>query len=312
MASQVGPRIGRVACQGTFTPGSAPALASRADRRRSALQATPVDAGTLDALILGAVQGLTEFLPVSSSGHVALGQRLFGMREGNLTLSVMLHAGTLLATIVVLRRRVATVVVDTLAFARDRSPSDARPGARDALVVGLASLPTGVAGLALRDAIERWSGSLSIVGGGFVVTTLLLVSTRFVRASDRPVPTWLGALALGVAQSVALLPGISRSGTTIVAALWLGVRPDRAFELSMLMSLPAVLGATLLEARHLLSDPSGAGVALAGAGVAFVVGAFALRLLRGLVDRGRLSWFALWVGPVALLTLAVAARQTVG
>lgn len=265
---------------------------------------------TVEAILLGAVQGLTEFLPVSSSGHLALGQRLFGMREGTLTLSVMLHAGTLIATVLVLRRRVARVVGDSLAVLRDRSGLRARPGAADAAVVVLGSVPTGLVGLALRDTIAEWSGSAWIVGGGFCVTTALLVSTRFVRAGERPVPTWVGALLLGVAQSVALLPGVSRSGTTIVAAMWLGVRPDRAFELSMLLSLPAVLGATLLEARHLGGDA--VAPALVGAAVAMGVGVAALRALRGLVDRGRLSWFALWVGPVALLTLSVAARGTVG
>ncbi len=259
------------------------------------------------AALLGVLQGLTEFLPVSSSGHLALAELLFNVKEGGLAFNVMLHAGTLLATFIMLRRRVAPALVDgTRALVRP-SRFNETPGGRDALVIIVASLPTAVIGLLLRDAVERFTSSPLAVGLGFCVTASLLISTRWARAGEREVPSILGAVLIGIAQGIAVVPGISRSGSTIAAALWLGVRPDRAFELSMLMSLPAVAGAVLVEARHMGGGAGGnIGPAVFGAAVAFVVGLIALWLLRRMVIRGHFAMFALWVLPLAVATLALA------
>lgn len=257
------------------------------------------------AALLGVIQGLTEFLPVSSDGHLALAQILFGMKDAGLTLSVMLHAGTFLATLLVLRKRVGPAIYDGLrAFARPSRFSET-DGGRDALVVILASIPTAAIGFGLRDLVERWTSSPLVVGMGFALTGAILLSTRWVKPKDREVPTLIGALAIGVAQGIAVLPGVSRSGSTIALALWLGVRPDRAFELSMLMSLPAVLGAVLLELPK-MAGSGNVGVAIVGAVVAFGVGLVALVFLRRVVMRGHFAWFALWVLPLALATLALA------
>ncbi|HEX5098145.1 MAG TPA: undecaprenyl-diphosphate phosphatase, partial [Polyangiaceae bacterium] len=118
-------------------------------------------------------------------------------------------------------------------------------------------------------------------------------------------PTLAGALLLGVAQGLAVLPGLSRSGTTIAVALWLGVRPRRAFELSMLMSVPAILGAIVLEGRLAFGSALPWVPLLLGATVALGTGIVALRALRGLVDRGHFGWFAFWAGPLALATMAM-------
>jgi undecaprenyl-diphosphatase len=122
---------------------------------------------------------------------------------------------------------------------------------------------------------------------------------------NREQPTLAGALAIGLAQGLAVLPGLSRSGSTIAVALLLGVRRERAFELSMLISLPAVTGALLLEARHVVGTPFPGVPALVGASVAFVTGLFALGLLRRIVVGGRFGWFAFWVGPLALATIGM-------
>jgi undecaprenyl-diphosphatase len=122
---------------------------------------------------------------------------------------------------------------------------------------------------------------------------------------DREQPTARGALLIGIAQGLAVLPGLSRSGSTIAVAIWLGVRPERAFELSMLMSLPAVVGALLLEGRHAFGTPFPGVPALLGAVVALGTGILALTVLRRVVIRGRFGWFAFWVGPLALATLAL-------
>ncbi len=260
----------------------------------------------LHSMLLGIVQGLTEFLPVSSSGHLALATLVFDLKEGGLTLNVMLHAGTLLATALVLRTQARRAIGEGILALKDPSRFRNTAGGRDALVIIAATIPTGILGLALRNAVERWTSSPLVVGLGFVATTALLISTRWVRPGTLETPTLAGALAIGFFQGLAVLPGLSRSASTITVALWLKVRPDRAFELSMLMSLPAVFGAVILEGRHLGSMPGVVVPALAGAGVALVVGVLALVVLRRVVMRGHFSWFAFWVLPLALATLALA------
>lgn len=256
----------------------------------------------VEAIVLGVLQGLTEFLPVSSSGHLALGQILMQMGEPSLTLSVVMHAGTLAATALLVRERLMSALragvrglvqpkrfVDTL-------------GGRDVLVVILATLPTGIIGLLMRAAVEKYTQSPIAIGLGFLGTAVLLVSTIKAKPGEADTPSWIGAVLVGIAQGIAVLPGVSRSGSTIAVLLWLGVKPARAFELSMLMSLPAVLGAVVLESRH-LESLHGMLPALVGAGVAFFVGVVALVLLRRVVIRNGFAWFALWVLPLGIYTL---------
>jgi undecaprenyl-diphosphatase len=258
------------------------------------------------AIILGILQGLTEFLPISSDGHLALAQMLLDVDGGGLTLSVLLHAGTWLATVLYFRERLAKVLLDLWQHARERRlPPPASPG-WDAVLVLVATVPTGLIGLALHDLVADWTEEPLATGFGFVITACALTSTLWAKPGALASPTLVGALLLGLAQGAAVAPGVSRSGVTIVAALWLGVRSERAFELSMLMSVPAVAAAVLLEL--LQGDPlSGHALALTtGAVTAFGVGLLALSLLRRVVSRGHLGWFALWVLPVALATLALA------
>jgi undecaprenyl-diphosphatase len=261
---------------------------------------------TAEAVLLGAIQGLTEFLPVSSDGHLALAEILFSAKSERLTFNVMLHAGTLLATLLVLRARVASAAVEGVRALARPARFKETPGGRDALVVILASLPTAAIGFGLRDLVERWTETPLVVGLGFLGTAALLISSRWAPRGTDDSPSMLGAVVLGLAQGLAVLPGLSRSGSTITVALWLGIKPERAYELSMLMSLPAVLGAILLEAPKALKAPEGMGLAAIGAAVAFAVGVVALVILRRALARGHFALFAIWVLPVALATLALA------
>lgn len=262
---------------------------------------TPIEQSAL----LGALQGLTEFLPVSSSGHLALAQTLFGVKGAGLTLSVVLHAGTLLATVVYFRKRLLAIVSDWFHATRQgHFPRYNSPG-RDAWLVVLATLPTAVFGLLMHDTVESWTQDPMATGAGFLVTAGILVSTHWARGGTLRAPGVRGAVLIGVMQGLAIFPGVSRSGMTIIAALWLGVRSERAFEFSMLLSIPAVLGAVVLElagANNL--DGKLMGLVL-GASVAFCVGLGALALLRQVVSHGRLAWFALWVLPLGFATLAL-------
>lgn len=260
----------------------------------------------LECILLGAIQGLTEFLPISSDGHLALTGMLFDFSSKGLTLNVMLHVGTLAATLSVLWSRVRPALFDGLAACRRPSLFSTLPGARDALVVILASVPTALIGLGLRNSVERFTESPLAVGLGFLATSAVLIASRFAKDGDDEQPGVVGALLMGAAQGLAVLPGLSRSASTITVALFLGVRRERAFELSMLMSLPAVLGATLLEAPNAFADGRLLLPSAIGAVAAFVVGVLSLGLLRRVVMAGRFAWFAIWVVPVALATLALA------
>jgi undecaprenyl-diphosphatase len=259
-----------------------------------------------DAALLGVIQGVTEFLPISSDGHLALVEMLFRI-QGGLTFNVMLHAGTLIATALVMRERLGLAMLDSFRALRSPRHMTQSAGGRDALVVILASIPTAIMGLLLRDVVDHWTESPLVVGLGFLGTSACVVSTLWVRPGKSDVPSYRGALLVGIAQGLAVLPGLSRSGMTITSALWLGVRPERAFELSFLMSLPAVFGAILLESRHTLAESFPVVPASVGASVAFASGVLSLLLLRRIVKNGRFALFALWTAPLSLATLAMAA-----
>lgn len=260
----------------------------------------------LESALLGALQGVTEFLPVSSDGHLALASLLFGVEDGGLTLNVLLHAGTLLATFLVLRKRALEALKEGLLALVKPARFTATPGGRDAAFVLCATAPTGVIGLLLRDAVEAWSVRPLAIGLGFVVTTMYLLVTRVAPDGEKEDPPLWVALVVGVVQGLAVAPGISRSGGTIAALLLFGVARSRAFELSMLMSLPAVLGAVVLELPHFAGSIHNLDAALFGTIVAFFVGVAALVTLRKVVVSGRFSWFALWTAPLAIATLAMA------
>ena len=258
------------------------------------------------ALILGLVQGLTEFLPISGDGHLALAQLLLDVDGGGLTLSVLLHAGTLLATVVYFRERIARLLADLARhLRRGRLPAPAA-ASWDAVLILLATLPTGVIGLLLRDKVASWTQQPLVTGFGFLVTACVLTSALWTKAGTRAAPSLPGALLLGVAQGLAVVPGISRSGVTIVVALWLGLRPERAFELSMLMGVPAVAAAIVLELCAGAPLPSHGLALAAGLLVSLGVGYLALGLLRRVMAAGGIAWFSLWVLPLALATLALA------
>lgn len=258
-----------------------------------------------DATLLGVVRGLTEFLPVSSSGHLSLSTLVFGVDPGGRLFQVLLRIGTLLATLLVTWPLVIAAVRDGVRGLFRPSRLATTSGGRDAIVVLLASLPTAVIGFLMRPAVERFSLSPTVLGVGFLLTTVLLISTKWAKSGEAPtLPAW-GALLLGIVQGLSVLPGVSRSGATIAVAMWLGVRKDRAFELSMLISLPIALG-LFLDAPEYTADIRRLSAGIVGGAVAFVTGLLALIVLKRAITKGRFAWFALWVGPLALATLAMA------
>jgi undecaprenyl-diphosphatase len=259
-----------------------------------------------EGMVLGAIHGFAEFLPISSDGHAALAKLLFGVSSSGRALEALLPLATLLATLVMLWPRVRAAVADGAAAVLRPSLFSTTAGARDALVMILASIPSAAVGFALRHAVARWTDSPLLIGLGFLGTGALLIISRFAKLGQSDQPGIVGAVLLGVAQGVAVLPGVSRIAATITLALLLGVRRERAFEVSLLISLPALLGAALLEVPGAIAAGAPIGPAAAAALLAFIVGMLAVRLLKWTVIAGSFSWFAAWVVPVSLATLALA------
>jgi undecaprenyl-diphosphatase len=241
----------------------------------------------IEAAILGLIQGLTEFLPVSSSGHLVIGQTLFGLGDDQLAFDVLVHGATLLAILFYFRGRLADLV---------------KPAGRTyVLKIGLATVPVVVVGPVVYPWVREAFTEPALVAGFLAVTGALLLSLYLRPEGDRPgsralEPGWWTALAIGVFQTCALFPGISRSGTTIVAGIWLGLAPTAAAEFSFLMAIPAILGAILFESEA-LRTAAGAGMAeifAIGSVVAFVSAIAAIGLVFRFVDRRRFRWLGFY------------------
>lgn len=249
--------------------------------------------------VLGLVQGLTEFLPVSSSGHLVVAQRVLGVARQGVVLEVALHVATLVAVLVVYRRR----IWDVLAGLSRKDGGSWRYAA----LLALATIPAALAGVLLGDWFEQAFDSLAVVGADFLVTGAILWSTR--RPAARAVlgePSWRAAGGIGLAQAFAILPGISRSGSTVAAALWAGVRPTQAAEFSFLMSIPVIAGAAVLELPNLGSGTSGIGPGplVVSFVSALVAGIAAIKLLVLLLERGAFHRFAPYCWVLGAATVA--------
>ena len=260
-----------------------------------------IDAWT--AAILGVLQGLTEFLPVSSSGHVAIGAHFFGIQEGSLGLVVLLHLGTLAATVLLFRDDIRALAAELVASLRQPARLGATQEGRMLVAIAIATLATGAIGFSLRHVAEAFSRDLALVGYGFLVSAACLIGSAFGRGEDGEV-SWLQALVVGAAQGIAVLPGVSRSGVTIAIAMLLGVQANVSFRFSFLASLPAIVAAAVYEG--LASDGMGSldPSAWVGGLTAMVTGYLALVILRHVILVGRMWTFALYLIPLGLFLIS--------
>ncbi len=251
-------------------------------------------------IVLGLVQGLTEFLPVSSDGHLALVGSIAGVRTPGVFVEVALHVATLGSILVVYGRRFVQLAAGVLR----RDPNDLRYAGL--LLLGM--IPAGVIGILFEDVVAQAFDALWVAGVGFLVTGLALWSTGWREPAAGNRPTAGGALVIGIAQALAMLPGVSRSGMTITSGIWLEMGTVAAADFSFLMAIPVIAGAGLVEARHLGTDVAQVGVVplLAGCVVAFVSGVFAIRFLVAMLRRGRLHAFAPYCFAIGLFTLVYA------
>ena len=262
-------------------------------------------------LSLGIIQGATEFLPISSSGHLALLQMFYGWEQnGLLFFNLILHCATILAVLIFFRNDIVTLLTQWLKgfFSSEGRKSE---GWSYGWAVLAGSVVTACIALPLKGMVETAMASRLAVGAGFLITAALLCVAPLFPAREGEKKSLLkAALFVGLIQGIAVFPGISRSGSTIAAALLMGLAAPEAFRLSFLMSVPAITGAALLEALQVLRDPAltlPAGWIISAA-AAFLVGFFALATLRRLVLSGKWAYFGVYcffLGLIAVLSEAV-------
>jgi len=254
----------------------------------------------LEAIILGLIQGITEWLPVSSSGHLVIAQHLLGIKE-NLAMDVMLHIGTVCVVIFMFRSDIWKIILSCFKYIRT---GKADKYAKLGLFLIIASIATGIIGLSLKDQIEAAFSSLTAVGIALIITGLVLSMSKY--ATKRKKMTWRDSLIIGLVQGAAVFPGISRSGSTISTGLLLGIDRNTAARFSFLLFIPASIGALLFQLDEFAaSDYTQIAIATI---TAMVTSYFVIGYLLRIVKQGKLHWFSYycWIlGIIILLTQTI-------
>ncbi|MCI7535004.1 MAG: undecaprenyl-diphosphate phosphatase [Treponema porcinum] len=278
----------------------------------------------IQGILLGILQGIAEFLPISSSGHLAVVQKLFGLEEVPLLFDIMLHLATLLAVVLYFRKKIWTLLcVFGRLIARRPAPkavnkddllcgTEAR-GRMTILAVIITTVVTGAIGVFTSKLIPDMP--VKVTCAGFIVTAILLVVSSIIErrnsgavknsAEKNDGIKWYQAIVIGVMQGIGTLPGISRSGSTIAGSQLCGVNRAAAGEYSFIVSIPAILGAFLLELKDFAEVGSTVGAApvIAGCAAAFAWGYISLAVLMKIIRRGKLEWFACYLIPAGILGL---------
>ncbi|MBN1211248.1 MAG: undecaprenyl-diphosphate phosphatase [candidate division Zixibacteria bacterium] len=250
----------------------------------------------LDAVILGILQGLTEFLPVSSSGHLVLAQEILGVTDPGVSFEVVVHLGTLLSVLVYFRGRIYRLV-QSLFVAEMKE---------ERKIIGfliLGTIPAGLVGFLLEDFFERAFSNPALTSVMLLVTGVILLLTRFIKQDEKPLKL-SSALFMGIGQALAIFPGISRSGTTIAFGLYSGVKPSTAAEFSFLLAVPAIGGAAVLKFKDLLAlDGALYGQYFVGAIMAFIMGLLAVYGVLTTIKKGKFEYFSYYCFAIGLVGL---------
>ena len=262
----------------------------------------------IEALILGILQGLTEYLPVSSSGHLAIGQALFGLDDGssNLAFTVLLHVATVLSTVVILWSEIVWLFKDFFKFKWN-------DGTKYVVNILISMIPVAIVGFFFKDKVEAVFGSgLLVVGICLMITAALLAFSYFAKPRQKENISWWNAFVIGIAQACAVMPGLSRSGSTIATGLLLGNKKEKLAQFSFLMVIPPILGEALLDVKDMFEvgfSEAMSGIsplaAIVGFIAAFISGCFACKWMINLVKKGKLIWFAIYCAIVGLLTIVL-------
>ena len=272
----------------------------------------------LQAVFLGLVQGLTEFLPVSSSGHLALLQNFFGITGDDVLLfTVLLHVGTLISVFFMYWRDLIDLIKEFFIALADLVTGkglrlEERPTRKLGLLIIAATIPTAIIGFAFNDFFESLYSNILFIGIGFIITgTMMFLSEKFGSNSrDLEHMNFRNAIFIGIMQGIAICPGISRSGSTLVGGLTTGLKRDFAVRFAFLISVPAIMGSAVLEGKDALEagiDPSVIGPILAGMAVAAVSGVVAIKAMIKVVSDKKLKYFSyyVWVLGIAVIAYSV-------
>ncbi len=259
----------------------------------------------LQALVLGIIQGLTEYLPVSSSGHLAIGSALFGMQdpEANLAFTVAVHIATVLSTLVILWKEIDWILKGLFKFEMNAET-------KYFLNIIVSMIPVGIVGVFFKDKVEEVFGEgLLVVGCCLLVTALLLVFSYYAKPRQREHISMKDAFIIGIAQAVAVLPGLSRSGSTIATGLLLGNKKESLAQFSFLMVIPPILGEALLDVMKAMKGDANAfgGIdtlpLVVGFVAAFVSGCIACKWMINIVKKGKLVWFGVYCAIAGVATI---------
>lgn len=256
----------------------------------------------LKAILLGAIQGLTEFLPISSSGHLVIGSQLLDFEQHSVAFDVFLHLGSLLAVLLVFRKELVAMVLAPLSWLRGSLEEKDRMYLFWDLYVIIASIPAVLVGLLLKDRVEVLFSSLPLVYSMLMVTAFLMLTSGYLKERGKQLG-WLRCLLIGCAQACAIMPGLSRSGSTIFMGMLLGVNREVVARFSFIMSIPVILGAAVLQLGDIVGQQFTEGALInlaAGTAMAAVSGYFAIVLLLDIVRRNRLQYFGYYCLVVAL------------
>ena len=267
----------------------------------------------IQAVVLGVIQGLTEFLPVSSTSHLVITQNLFGLSGGEpilLIFDVTVHLGTLLSLLVYFRRDCFSIVSSCYPLSVKAEGGKERDMRMGCLIL-LATIPTGVIGLFLKKWMEVNFNSLVVTVWTLLINSIILWSTKWIRDGQKEMKSWLDAIWIGIAQGISILPGISRSGATCATALWLKIKAEEAARFSFLIAIPAILGATVIvipESIGYFSNEMWPAL-IVGFISAFISGYFAIIILFKIMLRGRFHYFAIYTFFLAIATFVFSALR---
>ncbi len=264
-----------------------------------------------ESLILGLVQGFTEYLPISSSGHLAIVASLFGLdSETNLEFSILVHIATVFSTIVILWKEVVWIIKEIFKRESANSSNGLNEGSKYAINILVSMIPIGVVGFFFRDAVQKYfSSGLTIVGIMLIVTASLLVFSHFVKPRQKENISVWHAFLIGISQAIAVLPGLSRSGTTIATGLLLGNKKENLAKFSFLMVIPPILGEALLDIIDAFQSTgiqeTGTSISVLSVGfiAAFLSGCIACKWMISVVRKGKLVYFGIYCAVAGILTL---------
>lgn len=258
------------------------------------------------ALLLGIVQGATEFLPVSSSGHLVLGSKILGFKDQGIIFDVMLHLGTLVSVLIVFRKEIWNMICAPIKWLSGSREKEMCHFLLWDIYVVVATLPAVVVGLSFKESFEKMFTSMLVVCLMLIVTGLLMIITKYLPDRGNKI-NGPRSLLIGCAQACAIIPGLSRSGSTIFAGMLLGVNRETVARFSFIMSIPAILGAAVLNFKEVIAQPPGVDGVMnlaAGTFMSAFTGYFAIILLLDVIKKNRLPWFGYYCLAVAFTGLA--------